>query len=205
MVTGLARCTRFLGHAELPIMPPEPQIMAMPLTVPSSTTDDLSRFPADGNRYELLEGQLLVTPAPGSVHQVVLSRLQSALRSYLLPAGLAQVVSPGEIEIAPRTLLDPDLLVFPASFLPGTPWARISGWWLAVEVFSRSSRIYDRYGTGVAHGRPEGCPLTPTSYSGGLVRMRGPSRVTATVCSKCAESLPSAVTTVHLSARVRVS
>ena len=37
-----------------------------------------------------------------------------------------------------------------------------------------------------------------------LVRMRGPSRVTATVCSKCAAIEPSAVTTVHLSSRSRV-
>ena len=122
--------------------------MAMPLPapirVPTYTTDDLRRFPHDGQRYELLNGMLLVTPAPGTAHQVVLSRVQHALSVYLAPAGLAFCTSPGEIEIEPSVLLDPDLLVYPSSYRPGTPWTRISGWWLAVEVSGRASRVYDR-------------------------------------------------------------
>lgn len=58
--------------------------------------------------------------------------------------GLAHVVSPGEIEIAPKTLLNPDLLVVPASYPPGTKWTAMQGWWLAVEVLGPGSRIYDR-------------------------------------------------------------
>ena len=116
--------------------------MAMPL--PEYTTADLRRFPRDGNRYELLEGILIVTPAPGTAHQIVLSRLQHAVSTYLAPRGLALALSPGEIEIAPKTLLDPDLLVIPSHYRPGTPWPRISGWWLAVEVFSQSSKVFDR-------------------------------------------------------------
>lgn len=118
--------------------------MAMPLPLPQYTTDDLRRFPRDGNRYELLEGILLVTPGPGSAHQVVAGRLQVLLATSLAPGGSAVVVSPGEIEIAPKTLLNPDLLVYPSRFPPGTPWTKMSGWWLAVEVFSRASRVYDR-------------------------------------------------------------
>ena len=118
--------------------------MAMPLPLPTFTTDDLRAFPDDGQRYELLEGMLLVTPAPGSAHQVVLSRLLIALGGYLSTKEVAFAVSPGEIEIAPRTLLEPDLLVFPATYAPGTPWRVIRGWWLAAEVFSPSSRVYDR-------------------------------------------------------------
>jgi hypothetical protein len=41
-------------------------------------------------------------------------------------------------------------------------------------------------------------------FSHGLVRTHGPSAVTATVCSKCAEYFPSSVTAVHLSARTRL-
>lgn len=122
--------------------------MAMPLPtpirVPTYTTADLRRFPHDGQRYELLNGMLLVTPAPGTAHQVVLSRVWYQLSTYLVPRGLAFSVSPGEIEIEPSVLLDPDLLVYPSSYRPGTPWTRISGWWLAVEVSGRASRVYDR-------------------------------------------------------------
>ena len=122
--------------------------MAMPLRtpiqVPTYTTDDLRRFPRDGQRYELLNGFLLVTPAPGTAHQVVLSRLMTLLLGYLPEGGPARVTSPGEIEIAPKLLLDPDILIWPSSFRPGTPWTTISGWWLALEVSGRASRVYDR-------------------------------------------------------------
>lgn len=117
--------------------------MAMPLELPTYTTDDLRRFPRDGQRYELLEGMLLVTPAPGNIHQIVISRLFASLVGYLPDGSPARVVSPGEIEIKPKTLMDPDLLVYPASYPIGTRWTRIHGWWLAVEVYSRSSRVYD--------------------------------------------------------------
>jgi Uma2 family endonuclease len=127
---------------------PRPHIMAMPLRVPirlpTYTTDDLRRFPRDGQRYELLDGFLLVTPAPGTAHQGVLSRLMAALLGYLPEGAPGRVTSPGEIEIAPKILLDPDVLVWPSSYKLGTPWTAISGWWLAVEVSGRTSRVYDR-------------------------------------------------------------
>lgn len=44
----------------------------------------------------------------------------------------------------PRTQLQPDILVLPARFSPMTDWRKITEHWLAVEVLSRSSRIYDR-------------------------------------------------------------
>lgn len=118
--------------------------MAMPLPLPTYTTDDLRAFPRDGFRYELLDGLLLVTPAPGSAHQFVLSRLGTAIGTYVGKDGPAIPVCPGEIEVAPKTLLDPDLLVVPTRFPPGTKWTAMSGWWLAVEVFSPGSHRYDR-------------------------------------------------------------
>ena len=53
----------------------------MALTAPRYTVDDLEQFPEDGNRYELLDGVLLVTPAPRQVHQIVASRLAVCVRS----------------------------------------------------------------------------------------------------------------------------
>jgi Uma2 family endonuclease len=116
--------------------------MPEPLPVPRYTIADLDRFPADGQRYELLEGFLLVTPAPGGPHQVIASRLQVALANYLGPR--AYVTGPGVIERGPTTHLEPDLLVFPGPIRAEFRWADLSSYWLAVEVFSRSSRRYDR-------------------------------------------------------------
>ena len=119
-----------------------------PLTVPTFTVEMLERLLADlpdeGDRYELLEGMLLVTPAPRVAHQVVLSRLLAPLAEAVQDGGYGYVVSPGQIERGDKTRLEPDLLVYPAAFPPSTEWRHISGWWLAVEVLSPSSRLYDR-------------------------------------------------------------
>src|ERR1043166_5242305 len=55
---------RTVGHAELPPLSPSRYVMAMSVAVPRYTLEDLESFPDDGNRYELVDGILLVTPAP---------------------------------------------------------------------------------------------------------------------------------------------
>lgn len=118
--------------------------MGMALEVPRFTIEMLDDFPDDGNRYELLEGILLVTPAPSMTHQIVATRLVHMLMSALDAGRLAHVVAVGAVQRGENTQLQPDILVLPASFQPGTEWRDISGWWLAVEVMSPSSRVYDR-------------------------------------------------------------
>lgn len=118
--------------------------MAVAVHVPLYTVDDLENFPDDGNRYELLDGVLLVTPAPAAIHQLIASRLHVALANALQKPGHAHVVGPGAVVRKPKTQLQPDILVYPSRFSPRTDWPKISEHWLAVEVISRSSRIYDR-------------------------------------------------------------
>lgn len=118
--------------------------MAMAISVPLYTVDDLENFPDDGNRYELLDGVLLVTPQAAAVHQIVANRILGELFISLQKPGLAHVVGPGAVVRMPRTQLQPDILVYPARFSPTTDWDKITEHWLAVEVLSRSSRIYDR-------------------------------------------------------------
>jgi Uma2 family endonuclease len=118
--------------------------MGMALPVPQFTIDMLDDFPDDGNRYELLEGMLLVTPAPSITHQLVATRLAHILMNALGDGRKAHVVAVGALQRGEKTQLQPDILVFPASFPPDTDWRTIQGWWLAVEVMSPSSRVYDR-------------------------------------------------------------
>ena len=118
--------------------------MGMAVSVPRYTVDDLERFPNDGDRYELLDGILLVTPAPRAVHQNIAGRLQLLLGTAVQRPGHARVVGPGAISVPPRTQLQPDILVYPARFGPSVDWISVTDHWLAVEVLSRSSRVYDR-------------------------------------------------------------
>ena len=117
--------------------------MAMALAVPRYSVRDLDAFPDDGNRYELLDGLLLVTPAPSLGHQAVLSRLMGTLQTYLRSSG-AMVYSPGSVEIEPKVHLEPDILVVPASEPITGRWNDVRNWWLAVEVSGRGSQVYDR-------------------------------------------------------------
>jgi Uma2 family endonuclease len=118
--------------------------MAMPALVPTYTVADLEAFPRDGNRYELLDGHLLVTPQAEFGHQVVATRIATALHAFLGAGEQGRVVAPGAVEILPKTHLEPDILVVPARFPLASKWSEIRDWWLAVEVFSPSSVIYDR-------------------------------------------------------------
>ncbi|MFN0177790.1 MAG: Uma2 family endonuclease [Gemmatimonadales bacterium] len=116
--------------------------MAMPVMVPRYTVDDLDSFPDDGNRYELLDGVLLVSPAPMPPHEFVVIRIRDQLISYL--GSVASVLTSGAVQVKPKNHLEPDLLVMPASVSVARDWSKIRGFWLAVEVSGRGSRIYDR-------------------------------------------------------------
>ena len=117
--------------------------MGMAATIPYYTVEDLEHFPNDGNRYELLDGVLLVTPAPNYSHQSVAWRIARML-DVVEQRGLWSVVTPGAVSFPPRTQLEPDVLVVPARFPLSSKWQDITEHWLAVEVLSRSSRVYDR-------------------------------------------------------------
>jgi Uma2 family endonuclease len=129
--------------------------MAMPLSVPRYTINDLASFPDDGSRYELLDGILLVTPAAGMPHQTVLARLTSAINVYLNHFDDATAFSPGVIEVEPGNHLEPDLLVVPNTEVPrnirDAKWTEVRKWWLAVEVSGIGSDIYDRDFKGPAY------------------------------------------------------
>ncbi|WP_284302959.1 Uma2 family endonuclease [Mobilicoccus caccae] len=104
------------------------------------TVDDLDTMPDDGNRYELLDGLLVVTPAPSRRHQRISMRLGSALHA-LCPAGLEVLAAPFDVRLAPDTSLQPDVLVASMDELTerGLPTAPL----LAVEILSPSTRLYD--------------------------------------------------------------
>src|SRR5438270_10158030 len=154
--------------------------MAMAISVPRYTLADLERFPDDGNRYELLDGVLIVTPAPSNAHQVVVSRLQFPLIQAVMVPGRGQVVGPGAITLPPKTQLQPDILVYPARYPIDAKWQEIEEHWLAVEVLSRSSRVYDREikrDAYIALGVQEVWLVDPWSKLVEVSRRRGPGTI----------------------------
>lgn len=144
MMIASMRVACMLAGVPLPLSSSCAHTMVMPLPVPRLTIDMLDELPDDGTRYELLDGFLLVTPAPTNAHQVVATRLATMLSVALGSESGARVVAVGAIQRGNDTQLQPDVLVYPSAFPPTAQWREIRGWWLAVEVLSPSSRLYDR-------------------------------------------------------------
>ncbi len=105
------------------------------------TADDLDSLPDDGNRYELVDGELLVTPSPRVRHQGVSGELFYLLRQAL-PAGLRLLAAPMDVRFGPKRQLQPDLLVVRDE---GLEAARVESVpLLVVEILSPSTRSRDQ-------------------------------------------------------------
>jgi len=110
------------------------------------TADMVRALPDDGNRYETVYGELLVTPAPRWWHQELLSRLLQSVADYLRrnPFG-HPVMSPADISWGPDTLVQPDLFVVPIADARTGDWTRMQRLLLVIEVLSPSTSRADRF------------------------------------------------------------
>lgn len=131
----------------------------LPPSIPADTritVADYRALPDDGKRYELIEGDLDVTPAPGTRHQRVAGRVFVALDAYAERVGGEALITPIDVVIDEHTCLQPDVIyVAPGNaeivgeeLVEGPPD-------LVVEVLSPStrrkdvlvkSRLYARFG-----------------------------------------------------------
>lgn len=114
--------------------------------VPKLTYEQFRQLPDDGKRYELIRGEVHLTPAPNTKHQFVVHNLDMSLGAYVHKNKLGEIwEAPLDVRITEDTALQPDL-IFVAStraeiireeFIAGTPD-------LVVEVLSASTAAHDR-------------------------------------------------------------
>ena len=104
------------------------------------TEDSLLAMPDGGNRYEVVDGSLVVTPSPLTRHQVAVGELHLVLRAAC-PRELQVLLAPFDVRLSRTTVLIPDLLVAARASLTekNLPVAPL----LAVEVLSPSTRHID--------------------------------------------------------------
>ena len=112
----------------------------MPTTEPW-TVEQLDRLPDDGNRYELLGGELLVTPPPSEAHETIVARLNALLVPFVVANRLGLVHHPRSVVQIGGERTEPDLMVRAESGHTG--WANAPIPILVVEVLSRSTRDRD--------------------------------------------------------------
>lgn len=119
----------------------------MGMAAPTYWTADMVRqLPDDGNRYEVVHGELLVTPAPRFDHQLLVSRVAVAIAKYLEeePVGI-MLTSPADISWGRDVLVQPDVFVVPRDEAKNRDWSRIRTLLLVVEVLSPSTARADRF------------------------------------------------------------
>ena len=110
------------------------------------TADMVRQLPDDGNRYEVVYGELLVTPAPRLNHQLLVSRLAVAIANYLEhePVGV-MLTSPADISWGQDVLVQPDVFVVPLDEARTDDWSKLRSLLVAAEVLSPSTARADRF------------------------------------------------------------
>jgi Uma2 family endonuclease len=113
---------------------------------PYFTADMVRSMPDDGTRYEVVYGELLVTPAPRLWHQVLVNRLSFSLTEYLrMDAGAMVLTSPADISWDRDVLVQPDVFVVPLEQARAMKWTAIRELLLVAEVLSPSNAEQDRF------------------------------------------------------------
>jgi len=120
--------------------------MGMPQSATVWTAAMVRALPDDGNRYEVVDGELLVTPAPTWTHQRAVREVTVLLVAFLKDTDLGDALfSPADIELDPHGMVQPDV------FVQGLVEGRPAGAWnvgapllLVVEVLSPGTARADR-------------------------------------------------------------
>lgn len=120
--------------------------MGMPLPRTDWTVAMLDDLPDDGNRYEIIDGELFVTPAPADRHQHAVGELYLLLAPYAKSIGVDLLFAPSAVRFSQRREVQPDIYA-----RPRTPdgkraerFADVGVVLLAVEILSPSTQRTDR-------------------------------------------------------------
>jgi Uma2 family endonuclease len=110
------------------------------------TRQEVLALPDDGNRYELVDGELLVTPSPRPLHQLAVQAFYERLAPYVRAHRLVTLVlSPADLDLRSGQLVQPDLFVVrPEDGRPLREWSQAGIPLLVVEVLSPSTARFDR-------------------------------------------------------------
>lgn len=144
---ALASSDRIVEHARLLTRRRVLYCMFMPLANRIWNVDAVRALPDDGNRYEVIDGELFVTPAPSWTHQNAVMKLYRTLAAYLdrAPYGHA-MLAPADVAFSRTRSVQPDLFVVPLleGMRPPRHFDEVRRLLLVVEVLSPTTARADR-------------------------------------------------------------
>jgi Uma2 family endonuclease len=121
-------------------------VMSAQHTETDWTAEMVRALPDDGNRYEVVDGLLLVSPSPRTVHQRAVVALSARFYPFTLRHGIGDTNhAPADIEFSPRRMVQPDVFVVP--LIDGRKprkWSEVKDLLIAIEVLSPSTAHNDR-------------------------------------------------------------
>jgi len=119
----------------------------MTSVVSKLTYDEFQTLPRDGSkRFELIEGEVFMTPSPNTKHQTAASNLHLALGQFVRERSLGRVFfAPYDVMFSKWTALEPDLLFIRKERLSIITDANVAGAPdLVIEILSPTNKEYDR-------------------------------------------------------------
>lgn len=117
--------------------------MHMALMAKRWTRGDLERLPNDGNRYEVIHGELLVSPAPRPTHAYLVDRLDRILDAYSDRERVGRASSGNSAFVTTDSEVIPDIVVRQTPVPPPERWDDLPTPILVVEVLSPSTKRAD--------------------------------------------------------------
>ena len=110
------------------------------------TAADLRAIPDDRNRYEIIDGELFVTPSPLWSHQILAQEIFRLLDPYLRTHQIGQMIwAPADIALADDTVVEPDLFVVPlVEGRKAQSWEDVRRLLVVIEILSPATARADR-------------------------------------------------------------
>ena len=114
--------------------------------IPKLTYEEFRRLPDDGKRYELIHGEVHLTPSPTTKHQFALQNLSRSLDPFVFKHRLGEIfVAPLDVRLSRDTAVQPDPIfisnsrarIIKENYIDGAPD-------LVVEILSPSTAAHDR-------------------------------------------------------------
>ena len=137
----LAICKSPVGEWEDMPVQAEPRVKTHGVTYA-----DYAAMPDDGHRYQVIYGELVMTPAPNEPHQRSLLNLASLIRDHVRTAALGKVyIAPFDVVLSDDNVVQPDLLFISKERLNIITDANVQGAPdLVVEFLSPGTAYLDR-------------------------------------------------------------